>query len=172
MNLPPLRSCLAGLALLGLSGCAGYRLGPVNGLAAGEKSIQVDPFANRTIQPQLTDAVSLQLRKELQQDGTYHLATHGDADLIVSGFITHYQRIEVTLASNDILTVRDYRLSITAQVTARERSTGKVLFDQPVSGFTLIRVGSDLPSAERQAMPLLAQDLARNVTALLVEGKW
>lgn len=158
--------------LLALSGCAGYHLGPVNGLEAGEKSVQVDPFANRTLQPQLTDALSLQLRKELQQDGTYHLATHGDADVIVTGSITRYQRTEVTLASNDILTVRDFRLTITAQVTARERSTGKVLFDQPVSGFTLIRVGSDLPSAERQALPLLAQDLARNVTALLVEGKW
>ena len=158
--------------LLVLTGCAGYRLGPVNGLEAGEKSIQVNAFGNHTLQPRLTDELALQLRKELQRDGTYHLATDGDADLIVTGSITRYQRIEVTLASNDILTVRDYRLTLTAQVVARERATGKVLLDQAVSGFTLIRVGSDLPSSERQAMPLLAEDLARKVTALVVEGKW
>jgi hypothetical protein len=29
-----------------------------------------------------------------------------------------------------------------------------------------------LPLAENQALPLLAQDLAKNVTALLSEGKW
>ena len=63
-------------------------------------------------------------------------------------------------------------MSLTARVTAREKSTGKVLLDQPVTGYTLIRVGADLPSAERQAMPLLAHDLAKNVTALLSEGKW
>jgi hypothetical protein len=68
--------------------------------------------------------------------------------------------------------VRDYRLSLTAQVTVRERSTGKIILNQPVTGFTLIRVGNDLTSAERQGMPLLAGDLARNVTALLADGKW
>ena len=81
-------------------------------------------------------------------------------------------RTEVTLSSSDVLTVQDFRLTVTAQVTARERATGKVLIDQSVNGYTLIRVGSDLTSAERQAMPLLAQDLARRVTALLAEGKW
>jgi len=47
-----------------------------------------------------------------------------------------------------------------------------VLFEQPVTGSTLIRVGTDLASSERQALPLLAGDLARNVAALLVDGSW
>lgn len=172
MNTRWLPRCWVWLLILAFSGCAGYQLGPVNGLSAGEKSIRIQAFANHTLEPGLTDAVALQLRKEIQKDGTYHLDTQGDADLIVTGTILRYLRTEVTLASNDILTVRDYRLSLTAQISARERATGKVLIDQSVNGFTLIRVGSDLTSAERQAMPLLAQDLARNVTALLTEGKW
>src|SRR4029077_3476862 len=145
--------------LLLLSGCA-YTVGPVNGVIAREKSVQVNPFVNQTVEPHLTDAVTSQLRKRLQQDGTYRLATHGDGDIIVSGSITNYQRHELTFARSDTLTARDYRLMLTAQVTARERSSGKVIFDAPVSGFTLIRVGSDLVSTERQALPLLAQDLA------------
>jgi hypothetical protein len=160
------------VAILCLSGCAGYQLGPSNGVAAHEKSIQVNPFANQTLQPGLTDTVASQLRKELQRDGTYQLDSHGSGDIIVTGSLTSYERAEVTFASNDILTVRDFRLSLTAQVTARERSTGRVILNQPVTGYTLIRVGSDLTSAERQGMPLLAGDLAKNVTALLVEGKW
>jgi hypothetical protein len=160
-------------ALLVFSGCAGYQLGPVNGMTAGEKSIQINPFSNQTLQPRLTDPVTAQVRKELQRDGTYKLASHGDGDIIVTGTLTRYDRAEVTLSSSDILTVRDYRLSLTAQVSARERATGKVILnEQPVTGYTLIRVGSDLTSAERQAAPLLAQDLAKNLTALLVEGKW
>ncbi|MGH7970469.1 MAG: LptE family protein [Limisphaerales bacterium] len=155
-----------------LTGCAGYRLGPVNGMTAGERSVQINPFVNQTLEPRLTDAVTLELRKELQRDGTYQLATHGGADVILAGALTRYLRNEVTVSSSDILTVRDYRLTLTAQVTARELSTGKVLLDQQVSGYTLIRVGSDLTSAERQAMPLLAGDLAKNITALLAEGKW
>jgi hypothetical protein len=71
-----------------------------------------------------------------------------------------------------VLTVQDYRLGLTARVTARERSTGRLLLDEPVSGYTLIRVGSDLASSERQALPLLASDLAKHVTARLTEGAW
>ena len=68
--------------------------------------------------------------------------------------------------------MRDYRIEIRAQIKALDRSSGKVLLDQPVSGYTLIRVTSDLTSTERQAAPLLAADLAKNVTALLAEGGW
>jgi hypothetical protein len=168
----PRRWLLVGLVALGASGCAGYKLGPVNGLAAREKSVQINPFANHTLDPRLGDAVTTQLRKALQQDGTYQLASHDDGDIVVSGSITRYQRQEVSFSSSDVLTVLDYRLQLTARVTARERSTGKVILDKPVTGFTFIRVTSDLTSSERQALPLLAADLAKNVTALLAEGGW
>jgi hypothetical protein len=163
---------LVGLMALGGSGCAGYRVGPVNGLPAREKSVQVNPFTNQTLEPRLGDAVTQQLRKQLQLDGTYQLASHGDGDIVVSGAITRYNRVEVSYSASDTLTVRDFRLEIIAQVTARERGTGKVVLDQPVRGTTLIRVTTDLTSSERQGLPLLAADLAKNVTALLAEGSW
>lgn len=160
------------LAVLMVVGCAGYRLGATNGSPAGSRSIQVQPFVNQTLQPRLTDAVTQQFRKELQRDRTFELATDGTGDIVLSGVITRYQRFELSFAPQDVLTVRDYRLMVTAQVTARERGSGKILLDRAVNGVTLIRVGADLTSAERQAMPLLAQDLARNVTALLADGTW
>ena len=166
------RWLLLGLVALGGSGCAGYKLGPVNGLTAREKSVQVNPFDNQTLEPRLTDAVTMQLRKQLQRDGTYQLATREDGDIVVSGLINRYIRQEVSFSSGDVLTVRDYRLELTAQVTARERSTGKVILSQPVTGTTLIRVTSDLTSTERQALPLLAEALAKNVITLLAEGAW
>ena len=166
------RWLLVGLVALGGSGCAGYKLGPVNGLAAREKSVQVNPFANQTLEPRLGDAVTSQLRQELQRDGTYQLASHNDGDIVVGGTVTRYIRYEVSFSSADVLTVRDYRLEIRARVTARDRSTGKVILDQPVTGYTLIRVTTDLVNTERQALPLLAADLAKNVTSLLAEGAW
>jgi hypothetical protein len=166
------RWLLVGLVALGGSGCAGYKLGPVNGMTAHEKSVQVDPFANRTMEPRLGDAVTTQLRQQFQRDGTYQLASHNDGDVVVSGTVNRYSRIVIAFSSSDVLTVTDYRLEISAQVTARDRSTGKVILDQPVTGNTLISVTSDLTSSERQATPLLAADLAKNVTALLTEGAW
>src|SRR5437667_9167667 len=168
------RPCLflvAGLAL-GLCGCAGYRLGPANpGLTRG-KTVQVNFFGNRTLEPRLVEAVNHALRKSLQQDGTYKLNTRGDGDIIVNGAILRYERQGVSFQPNDILTVRDYQVTLMVKVTATERATGKVVLDREVTGRTTVRVGSDLPSAERQALPLLADDLARNATTLLTEGTW
>ena len=89
-NMRLCRWLLVGLVALGGSGCAGYRLGPVNGLAAGAKSVQIIPFTNQTLQPRLGDAVTAQLRKQLQRDGTYQLASHNDGDIVVSGSVTRY----------------------------------------------------------------------------------
>jgi hypothetical protein len=139
---------------------------------AGAKSIQVSPFANQTLEPRLGDAVTAALRKSFQRDGTYRLATAGDTDLIVTGEITRYHRVELSYQATDIVTVRDYRVTLTAHVTARERSTGAVVLDRVVTGNTPVRAGSDLAGAERQALPLLAEDLAKKVTALLVDGPW
>lgn len=160
------------LVMLLLAGCAGYQVGPTNRMAAGEKSVRINPFVNQTQEPRLTDAVSTQLRAQLQADATYRLGTREESDIILSGALTKYDRTAITFQPNDIVTVANYRLSLTARVSARERATGKVLLDQPVSGFTLIQVGNDLTSAEREAMPLLAGDLARNITALLADGEW
>jgi hypothetical protein len=160
------------LAVSCLAGCAGYQLGPTNGVAARERSIQVTPFINHTLEPNLTDALTSQLRKELQRDGTYQLATQERGDIIVTGVITQLQRHGLSFVPSDTLTVRDFQLTLTAHVTARDQASGKVLLDRPVTGHTLMRVGSDLTASERQTLPLLAADLAKNVTALLVDGAW
>jgi hypothetical protein len=159
------------LAVL-LAGCAGYRLGPVNGLAPGEKSVQVVPFVNQTLQPRLTDALTMQVRKQIQRDGTYQLATQNDGDIILSGTISQYGRSEISFTHDDSLTVHDFRLKLAVHVTARERSSGKVILDQQFTGTTLVRVGNDLTSSERQAQPLLADEVAKNIVTQLAEGKW
>jgi hypothetical protein len=161
--------CLMALAL---SGCAGYRLGPTNGLAAGERSVRIKPFSNHTMEPRLGDAVTSALRRNIQRDGTYDLETRDTADIVVTGVLKRYERHELSFVPKDVLTVRDYRVSLTAQVTARDAISGKTILDQEATGYTLVRVGSDLTSSERQAIPLLSDDLAKKITALLVDGSW
>jgi len=171
--MPLLRLFAASALVCLLAGCAGYHLGPVNpGARAGEESIEVLPFNNQTLQPRLGSALAQALREQLQTDGTYQLATRGPGDVVVTGVITSYERAAVSFLSADVATPQDYRVTLTAHVTARERVTGRVLFDKNVTGDTLVHVSSDLESAERQALPLLAQDLAQNITELLTEGGW
>jgi hypothetical protein len=168
-----IRLVVCGFALgILVVGCAGYHLGPTNGLRAGERSVQVNPFVNQTIEPRLSDALAVSLRKNLQKDGTYRLNTHNEGDIILSGTIVNYDRIQLSFQPTDILTPRQYRVVMTVQVTARERLSGKVVLNRTVSGQSSLFVGGDLPSAERQLLPLVADDLARNITGVLVDGEW
>lgn len=155
-----------------LGGCAGYHLGPVNEQIAGDKSVEVLPFNNQTLEPRLGDAVTQALRERLQADATFHLARGGEGDIIVTGVITGYGRVGLSFLSSDVLTANNYDVTMMAHVIARDRATGKVLLDKTVKSSTLVHVGSDLESAERQAMPLLAEDFAQNLTQLLTEGTW
>jgi hypothetical protein len=161
----------AWLAIL-LIGCAGYQLGPTMGRQAGTLTIRVTPFQNKTIEPRLIEPITHALRRRLQQDGTYKLDTSGDADVIVTGTILDYSRSAVAFNPNDTLTPQEYQIRITAQVTARERISGRVLLDRKVTGRTSLFVGADLTSEERQAIPLAADDLAQNATTLIVDGEW
>lgn len=161
----------AGLALW-LCGCAGYRLGPTNEQVAGARSIRISPVQNSTTEARLGPAVTQALRKEIQRDGTLRLDTRGEANIILTTEITRYQRTDLAYQPADTVTATDYTVYLTAQVVARERITGKELLNRKVSGRYTLLVGSDLSSAERQALPSLAEDLARNITTLLVEGAW
>jgi hypothetical protein len=159
------------VALL-LTGCAGYKLGPSNGLEAGSRTVQINPPVNQTAEPRVGEELNHQLRRQIQRDGTYHLNTHGDGDVVVTATVTRYNRIGETFQRRDTLTARDYRIQLIAFVTAYDRVSGKNLLNREFVGRILVRIGSDQASVERQALPLLTEDLARNITSALTDGEW
>lgn len=168
-----LKFFLPGLVALWLAGCAGYHLGPVNGAPAGSRTIEIQPFNNQTLQPRLGDAMTQSLRERLQTDGTYQLATRGGTgDIVVSGIIHAYVREGLGYFNTDISTPENFRLEVTAHVIARDRLSGRTILDRDVKAHTIVHIGNDLASAEREALPSLAEDLAQNISELLTEGSW
>jgi len=164
--------CLSAMMLCLLTGCAGYHLGPVNGAVAGGKTLQIQPFNNQTFQPRLGDALTQSLRQVVQQDGTFRLVTHESGEVVLTGIIRGYHRDALGFLSTDAATPEDFRIEAIVHVMARDTVSGKLLLDKDVRGYALVHVDADLASAERQAMPLLADDLARNINELISEGAW
>ena len=153
-------------------GCAGYKLGPTNGIAAGSRTVKFKPFINKTREPRVTEYLSTSLRQQLQQDGTFRLETSGSPDILVSGEITRFDRSGLSYQTNDVLTPQEYTLTMQARVVAVDVSTGKTFINRTVQGTAYIRIGNDEYSAERQAIPLLTDNVARDAIALLVDGPW
>jgi hypothetical protein len=167
-----MRSWLLIILAVAASGCAGYKLGPTNGVTAGSRTVQFKPFLNRTQEPRVTEYLSTSLRKILQQDGTFHLKTSGSPDILVSGEITRFDRTGLSFQRYDVLTPQEYTLTMQAHVKAVDVNTGKVFINRTVQGYTYIRIENDEFSAERQAIPLLTDSLAHNAISLLVDGQW
>jgi hypothetical protein len=155
-----------------VAGCAGFKLGPTNGLPAGSRSVEVRSFVNKTREPRITEYLAASLRKQLQQDGSLRLETSGRGDILVTGEIVRFNRTGLSYQNSDVLTPQEYTLTLVAHVMAVNVNTGKTYVDKAVFGRTYIRIGNDQSSAERQAIPLLADDLARNAVSLLVDGDW
>jgi hypothetical protein len=162
---------LLALALL-LAGCAGYRLGPTGGAKAGERSLQVAPVANSTLEPRLGPALSQALRKQIQRDGTFRLDSRGEGDLLLQTEIFRLHRLGVAYLPGDTITPRDYDVTLEVRVTAVDRRTGRQILKKEIKGRVIIPAGTDLVSQERQALPLLADDLARRAISLLADGEW
>lgn len=158
--------------MLALAGCAGYKLGPSNGLAAGATTVSIRPFVNKTHEPRVTEYLAMSLRKQLQQDGTFRLETSGAPDIMVTGEILHFQRSSLSYTTNDVLTPQEYVLQLDARVIARDTASGRVRMDREVHGQTFLRIGDDLGSSERQAIPILTDEVARSAIDLLADGSW
>jgi len=166
------RRLLPAVLAVALAGCAGYRLGPSSGLPAGARSIQVQPFNNETKEPRISEYLVSSMRRRFLQDGTFTVATSGSPDILVTGKIIRFDRTELSYTTNDVLTPDSYTLTLTANIVAKDPLNGKITLDRTVQGHTYIIAGTDLASSEREAMPNLADDLARNAVSVLVDGPW
>jgi hypothetical protein len=167
---PASRSLLVLVLALGLSGCAGYKLGST--LGPNYRSVAVSVFRNKTYQPQIETQVTGAIIRAFQADGTLRVESTAVADLILTGEIIQYSRHVLRSQPSDSNAPREYRITIEARIEARDRTTGRIIVGPTtVTGNGDTFIGDDLQSAEQQVLPMVANDLAKRVVTLVAE-KW
>lgn len=154
--------------LSGLSGCAGYRLG--TNLPPGIRSIAVPAFVNETTQPTLESVTTGATIQEFQKDGSLKVLPRDQADSVVEVRLTRYTLTPLRYRKDRTTTAREYRLTLTADVTFKQLSDNRVLAHiTGVEGYADFESLSDLPSAQLAALPKAAQDLAHRIVKVVVE---
>jgi len=157
------------VAVLLLTGCAGYHLGATQDLPY--RSVAVPMFKNMTLLPQLEAQVSNAIIKRFQSDGTLEIRSVAEADVVLTGVILKYKRRPLRTLQTNTGTPREYKLTIAVRIEARDHA-GKLIFEPTtVEGSAETFIGDDLQSSEAQALPLIADDLAKRVVTLLAE-RW
>src|SRR5688572_2845386 len=156
------------LPLLGLlvSGCAGYKIGPIQPkFMEGIRTIAVPTFKNDTLEPRVEVALANALIKQIQQDGTYQITDEKNADAIIEGTLERIQRRPARSVRGNVLATREYTLELKVRFQMINRATGAHLDGRGITGTTSFfvtgtdAIASDVNQDERQAIPLAAEDM-------------
>jgi len=157
-----------GLLVLFCSGC--YTLGPITPTyMKGVHSVAVPIFDNRSFEPQIQSLVTGTFIKQLQSDGTYPITGQDQADAIVIGTITEVTRTQTKAVVGDVLASAAFQLTLKVHIQV-VRANGETLAAKDFSGQSYYFVGQDIPTQEHQAIPVAAEDCAKQVTTYLTEG--
>ncbi len=156
---------------LPLAGC-GYKLGS---LASREmqtvKTIHVPVAVNETFEPGLGPLVTEAVIQRLMRDGTFRITrrTTADSELLIRLHEISRRPLRATLV--DERRTAEYELRIRAEVLCRRLSDGvTLLHNKNIVGKTEYFVGQDLQEGERQALGLIAGNIAEQIVIQLVEG--
>jgi len=165
----------AGIALLvvcGLSGCAGYRVGNISGRdLQGVHSVFVPVVRNSSLEPDLQVTLTNEIIRRFNNDGTLTVNQTSNADSELDVTVVNVRRQASRSSTTDVLVTAQYQLTIEAKATFVNRRLGRKIFENStVTGSTTFFTQANIQEGERQALPLAAEDLAKNVVTMVTEG--
>lgn len=153
-----------------VGGCAGYHVGPATpAYLRHVHAIAVPTFANTTLVPRVEALVTGTVIKQFQQDGTFRIVNEDQADAILKGEVTSVGRSPARSVRGNVLSTTEFNLSVTVKYSLVGRD-GKPLTAGRPSGSTSFFVGPDVNTDERQALPLAAEEVAKQLVSQLSEG--
>jgi len=107
--------------------------------------------------------------KQLQQDGTYQIASDDKADATLKGEVFRITRLPARSVRGNVLATTEFNLALSVKYSLTGRD-GKPLAQSAAIGTTSFFVSSDVTTDERQALPLATEDLATRLVSQLSEG--
>jgi Lipopolysaccharide-assembly len=155
------------------AGCLGYTLGPIKPTfmkEAGISTISVPIFDNRSYQPQIEALVTTSVIQAVQNDGTYQVTSEDRADAIVRGTILGVDRFQARSVVGNVLASAEFVLQLRLRIQVFSTKTNTLIATRDVVGQTSFFAGPDIPTQQSQAVPIAAQDAARQAVVYLAEG--
>jgi len=162
-------SLLLAICLLSLlAGCGRYHLG--RHAEPPFRSIYIRPASNDSFAPQVQAIISQQLREQFIRDGLLQVETEGEADAVLEIVLRNYRRDVAATRTDDTAVAEKLRHRLIAVCTLTDARTGQVYFrDRRVEGAADSFPGERPIQGEFQAMPVLAGDMARRISAEVLQ---
>ena len=137
----------------------------------GVHSIAVPTFRNETLIPRMEVLAADCVIKQLQQDGTFKVASSDSADAVVEGTVVSVRRYGARSVRSDVLKQREYTVILAIRYGVRKKGSDDLIDSGLIAGTTSFFVsGNDVNQDERQALPLALSDAATRLVSHLTEG--
>ncbi|MCB1076612.1 MAG: hypothetical protein KDM63_15490 [Verrucomicrobiae bacterium] len=179
-------------AAIALNGCAGYQMGDVKPTAYQNiQRLHVPTFENDTLEPRSAVICTNAVIKGLQQDGTYEITSKDNADAVLTARIMRIERRQLRAAQTDTLKTTEMKMFIVIEWSLTDPKTGEKLDyaeakdpsgtrmesvsslrHRPgrVVGQTIQFLDPNFQTSERNALPLAAEDAAKQLVSQLTNG--
>lgn len=164
------RLMAAVMTMLVITGCGYHVMRPARGGAELEgKTLEVSIFANRSFRPNVEAILSNIIVDELaKREGTRIVESGGD--LVLSGTVLDYGTSHASYTATD--EVKEYRATVTAEVTLRRSDTGQVVWKGALTSTQDFPALDDLvfqQNSEDAAILEICRKMAREVYIHLTE---
>ncbi len=164
-------SGLTATALLLLSGCAGYRLGPIKPTElANTHSLAVPTFKNDTLEPRIQSLATNAVIKQIQMDGSFVVASQKNADATLNATIKTIDRRQLRAVRTDVLRTSELEVGVTIEYSVVDNETSAILTKGSVSGRTNIFLDPNFQLSERQAVQQAIERASVNLVTAISEG--
>ena len=152
--------------LLLLSGC-GYK--PFSPAREDIKNIYIPTFKNLTYSPGVSAAVTDALRREIILDGTFKLTDEKDAQAILSGKVTDFERAPAIYDEED--NIIGGSLTIEAEISFVSVPKGEILWKGKMNDSESVNyfLAGDLARREEEITQLVADKIARRIVERITE---
>lgn len=133
------------------------------------QTVYVPTFENTTYQPGIEIDITNAVITRFRQDGNLRPVSRDEADSVLLGEITGWERRVMGYTGDDDNEVEEYRLYVTATITFKDQTTGKLLTArQKIRGYADYFVEGDLAADEKAAEPDAYKDLALRIVDYVV----
>ena len=137
----------------------------------GVNTIAIPTLRNHTLYPRIEVLVSDTIIRQVQEDGTYKVASSDEsADAVLEGEILSVVRRPSRTVIGDVQATEEFDMTLTIHYRVIRRATGEVTDDKNATGTTSFFVSGDVNQDERQAIPLAAQSVAQRIVSDIGEG--
>lgn len=183
---------LASTATFMMAGCSGYQLGSVKpSVYQGIHRIHIPTFENETLEPRVSVVTTNAVIKQLQLDGTYTISSKETADAVLKATITDIERKQLRSAVTDTLRTTEMKFFMVISWSLVDPKTGEKLAysegedlndtniddtsnlrNRPgrVVGQTILFRDPNFQLSERNAVPLAAEDAAKQLVSQIAHG--